>query len=127
MLSFQPCETTNTSVRPFCEAGVAIAASTAFNWSGLYASPSFVNSTRKYGYGPIVVGVGIENPLNRLNGAHQIDQARTLEILFAAQIGRGRHEDPLDLLRLTDVLASNRQKRGDRARHVRRGHTRAAV
>src|SRR5665213_4220028 len=98
MLSFHPCEITNRSVIGLAAVG-ATAARTAWIWSGLKTSPSFVNSTGRYGNGPIVVGDGIIGiSLNGLNGAHQVDESGALEIAFAPKVGGRRHEDLLHLL-----------------------------
>src|SRR5690349_10572421 len=62
-----------------------------------------------------------------LDGAHEVDQPRALEIAFTIEVGGRTHEDPLHFFSLADVLAPDREERGNRARHVRRGHARAAV
>ena len=73
-------------------------------------------------------------PFLRLIEANRMDQRVTeyetwddLEIALAIEVGGRAHEDALHLFGLTDVLAANGEERGDRARHVGRGHAGAAV
>ena len=70
--------------------------------------------------------VVLEKELDRLNGAHQIDEAGALEIAVAPQIGGGRHEDLFDAFRLADEFAAHREKGRDHTTNVRRGHAGSA-
>src|SRR5678815_4516300 len=125
MSLFQPCEMTKRSVTPFGRGGRLTSSRTAASCSGLNTSPSFVNSTGRYWNDPTVAGDGMR--LHRLNGAHDVDQARTLEVALAAKIGRRLQKDALHFLGLTDEFATDGQKCGNGTRHVRRGHARSAV
>src|SRR3954464_9721649 len=64
---------------------------------------------------------------DRLNGAHEIHESVSLEVALAAEWSGGVEEDLLHFVGLQHELSADREKRGDGARHVRRGHAGAAV
>src|SRR5437868_5238012 len=64
---------------------------------------------------------------NALNGAHQIDQAVTFEVLLATERSRAFEEDPLHVFWALDELATDGKEGRDRAGDVRCGHARPTV
>src|SRR5262249_34176544 len=72
-------------------------------------------------------GPHYDGPLHGLDRAHQIHEARALKVTVALQICSARQDDLLHILRPADELLPDREKCGDDARPVRRGHAGAAV
>src|SRR5688572_8743038 len=52
---------------------------------------------------------------HRLNRAHDVHQPAPLEVWRAVQVGRGRQKHPLHFFWLLQILAPDRQKRGNHA------------
>jgi len=65
---------------------------------------------------------GCSHLLNRLDGAHQVDQAGTLESAVALEVGGAVHEKLFYFFGLADVFAADGEKCGDDAGHTGSRH-----